>query len=56
MTLPHVGARVRVPVGTRVVTGCVVGHDAGMPDGADAKDVVEVLDDESFVPPAIVDL
>jgi len=28
MPLPPVGARVRVPVGVRTMTGCVVRHDA----------------------------
>jgi primosomal protein N' (replication factor Y) len=57
---PPVGARVRVPVGTRTVIGCVVAHD---PDGGSApeaaatlKDIVEAVDDESFVPPSVVEL
>jgi primosomal protein N' (replication factor Y) (superfamily II helicase) len=56
LTPPAVGARVRVPVGTRIVTGCVVGHDAELAEGTDARDVIEVLDQEPFLPPAIVDL
>ncbi len=52
---PPKGARVQVPLGSRTVTGCVVGPaDAARP--ATVKDVVAVLDDEPFLPPAIVDL
>ena len=53
---PAVGARVRVPVGTRMVTGCVVGGDAALPAGAEPRNLAEILDDEAFVPPGIVDL
>ncbi len=56
LALPPVGARVRVPVGSRVVTGCVAAHDAQIDDGTEAKDVVEILDREPFLPPAVVDL
>ncbi len=54
--LPPIGARVRVPVGSRLVTGCVVGHDAVLEEGTKARDVSEVLDREPFLPPAIVEL
>jgi primosomal protein N' (replication factor Y) len=54
--VPPAGARVRVPIGTRVVTGWVVGV-AGVPvDGVEAKDVQEVLDATPFIPPAVVEL
>ena len=56
LDLPAVGARVRVPVGSRTVTGCVVGHDAALDDATEAKDIVDVVDHEPFLPPAIVDL
>ena len=56
MPLPPVGARVRVPVGSRTLTGCVVEHDATIGDGTEAKDIVEALDREPLLPPAIVDL
>ena len=48
--MPAVGARVLVPVGTRVLTGCVLGAAGGdaAPDGV--KPIVEVLDDRPFVP------
>ena len=54
--LPLPGARVRVPVGSRVVTGCVLGAAAAPAAGVEAKDVREVLDDTPFLPPAIVEL
>jgi primosomal protein N' (replication factor Y) len=50
------GARVNVPIGTRVLTGVVVDPDAVAPDGADLREVLEVLDDEPFLPEAVVDL
>ncbi len=58
---PVVGARVRVPVGTRTVTGCVVEAPvADLPDSArpqgELKDVIEVLDADAFLPAAIVEL
>ena len=53
---PPVGARVRVPLGRRTVTGIAVAHDASAPDGADIKDIAEVLDTEPFLPPAVVSL
>jgi len=56
MALPPVGARVRVPVGTRTLTGCVVEHDAAIGEGTKAKDVLAVLDAEPLLPAAIVDL
>ena len=54
--IPPVGARVRVPLGTRVVTGCVAAHDADVSGDAEIKDVIQVVDREPFLPAAIVDL
>ena len=54
--LPPVGARVRVPVGKRAVVGCVVGHDAALGADTAARDIVALLDDEPYLPPAIVEL
>ena len=45
MTAPQRGARVLVPLGTRTMTGLVVG-EAAATDAADVKPIVEVLDDE----------
>ncbi len=56
LELPPVGARVRVPVGSRTLTGCVVGHDAEAAQPETMKDLVEVIDREPFLPPRIVDL
>jgi primosomal protein N' (replication factor Y) len=53
---PPKGARVTVPLGARIVTGCVVVPDAEAPADAELRDVVEVLDDEPFLPALIVDL
>jgi primosomal protein N' (replication factor Y) len=57
-----VGARVRVPLGPRVVTGCVVvgGDEPGLAPSSDQpavmKDVIEVLDHDPFVPPSVIEL
>ena len=56
LPLPPVGARVRVPVGSRTVTGCVAAHDGVLAEGTGAKDVVAVLDAEPFLPPSVVEL
>jgi primosomal protein N' (replication factor Y) len=56
LPIPPVGARVRVPLGRRTVTGTVVEHDAIPPGDAEIKDVVEVLDAEPFLPPTVVSL
>src|SRR5438128_1942745 len=56
MAVPPIGARVRVPLGTRTLTGCVVQHDALIEDGTDAKDIVETVDREALLPRSIVDL
>jgi primosomal protein N' (replication factor Y) len=56
MAIPPVGARVRVPIGTRTVTGCVVEHDALVEDGTDVRDIAEGLDREPLLPTSIVEL
>jgi primosomal protein N' (replication factor Y) (superfamily II helicase) len=38
------------------MTGCVVRHDAVIEDGTDVRDVVETVDGEPLLPPAIVEL
>jgi primosomal protein N' (replication factor Y) len=53
---PPVGARVRVPVGSRTLTGCVVEHDPAVDPAHDLKDIVEVVDREPFLPPEVVGL
>jgi primosomal protein N' (replication factor Y) len=52
----HKGARVRVPLGTREVVGCIVHPLAVDVTGANLRDIVEVVDAEPFVPPHVVDL
>jgi primosomal protein N' (replication factor Y) len=54
--MPAIGARVRVPIGTRTVTGCVVESPATGTTAADVKDVLEIVDADSFLPPPIVEL
>ncbi len=56
VAVPPIGARVRVPVGARTLTGCVVRHDALVEDGTDVKDIGEAVDREPLLPPSIVDL
>ena len=54
MPIPAVGARVRVPVGTRILTGCVVEYPSDAP--GELKDVIEVLDQEPLLPADVVAL
>src|SRR5574338_1058461 len=50
---PSIGARVLVPLGNRTLTGIVVGEG----DAADAvKPLIDVLDDEAFLPADVVRL
>ena len=56
LSLPAIGARVRVPVGSRTLTGCVIEHGASIDAGTDAKDIVEILDNEAFLPSTVVAL
>ncbi len=67
MAVPAVGARVRVPLGARVVTGLVVAHlepssvagsapASGTMPSTTLKDVVDILDQEPFLPASIVEL
>ena len=50
------GARVLVPLGTRVVTGVVTDATAAAPEDDGLKTVLDVLDAEAFLPPGIVSL
>lgn len=61
--LPVRGARVRVPLGRRLVVGCVIGvGDAGAQAGVppsppdEVKDLVEVVDTEPLLPAGVLDL
>jgi primosomal protein N' (replication factor Y) len=54
--LPPIGARVRVPVGKRSLVGCVVAHDPPVEPALKAREIAVVLDEEPYLPPAIVEL
>jgi len=56
VAVPPIGARVRVPVGARTLTGCVVRHDAPVEDGTVVKDIGEAVDREPLLPPSVVEL
>ena len=53
--VPRPGVRVRVPLGRRSVVGTVLAQVSVAP-GMDLKPLEGVLDDEPFVPPAVVEL
>ena len=54
--LPPVGARVRVPLGSRTVTGIVVEHQPAGDPPEGLKPILEVTDREPFLPATVVDL
>jgi primosomal protein N' (replication factor Y) len=56
LDMPVAGARVRVPIGPRTVTGCVVESPAAGGAPGEVKDVVEILDAEPFLPASVVEL
>lgn len=60
MTPPVRGARVVVPLGTRVVTGIVVAEQVALDSGGTPADKIkninEVLDDYAYLPASVVDL
>ena len=53
---PAVGARVLVPLGKRTLTGVVLSTPDPRPSALDIKPLVDILDDEPFLPPEIVTL
>ncbi len=56
---PPVGGRVRVPLGRRVVTGCVVGEGDGAGSPAapgKLRDLLECIDPEPYLPDHVVGL
>ena len=53
---PPTGARVVVPLGSRQLTGVVLGEGTPLDAGIEVRDLLQVLDDESFVPPAVLAL
>jgi primosomal protein N' (replication factor Y) len=57
LPFPTVGARVLVPLGTRVVTGCVVTRwDEAQPTTTALKPLLDVLDSEPMLPAEVVEL
>ncbi len=54
--LPPKGARVLVPLGGRIVTGCVIDSNAIAPETGTLRDIEEVLDTDAYLPEHIVDL
>ena len=55
--LPAVGARVVVPLGSRIVTGIVVDNHAAVDAaGPELKPIRQLLDADSFVPREVVEL
>jgi len=55
LQVPKPGSRVLVPLGTRVVTGCILGSDDRC-DQADVKELVDCLDTEPLLPVAVLAL
>jgi primosomal protein N' len=53
---PPIGARVVVPLGSRIVTGIVVDHAEEGGGVAGLKPIRQVLDAHAFVPPDVVSL
>jgi primosomal protein N' (replication factor Y) len=61
LQVPVVGARVLVPLGKRVLTGCVVANGESDSQSssllaASIKPIIEILDEEPFLPPDVVRL
>jgi primosomal protein N' (replication factor Y) len=56
IAVPPIGARVVVPLGSRVVTGIVIATGAATPPGGEVKAIKDVLDADAFVPPDVVAL
>ena len=55
-SLPVAGARVVVPLGTRTITGIVIGEVPATATAFEIRDVHEVLDTGPFVPADVVTL
>src|SRR5262245_58351784 len=56
LPVPSVGARVRVPLGSRTVTGCVVAVGAALTDFVAPRDVATVVDETPLLPAHTVEL
>ena len=53
--VPVPGARVLVPLGSRIVTGIVLGEDRA-PDAVTTRAIADALDDEAFLPEEVIAL
>ena len=55
---PEAGMRVLVPLGSRVLTGCVVSSagESGSSTGASLKPLLDVLDSEPLLPVEVIEL
>ncbi|MCC7034861.1 MAG: primosomal protein N', partial [Acidobacteria bacterium] len=54
--VPREGARVVVPLGPRRLTGVVLGEAAALDPSIELRELIQVLDDEAFVPADVVRL
>ncbi len=54
--VPPAGARVVVPLGPRRLTGIVLGEGAALDPSIEMRELIQVLDDEAFVPADVVSL
>ncbi|HXH05562.1 MAG TPA: hypothetical protein VNI83_03125, partial [Vicinamibacterales bacterium] len=54
--VPPVGARVLAPLGSRKVTGCVTAQQADAPPDGAVRDLLDLLDDEPFLPVEVIRL
>jgi primosomal protein N' (replication factor Y) (superfamily II helicase) len=56
LTTPVRGARVVVPLGSRTLTGVVIGEAASPVPGVELRDVISVLDEAAFLPADVLEL
>ncbi|MCA1585598.1 MAG: primosomal protein N' [Acidobacteria bacterium] len=56
LPVPPTGARVVVPLGSRTITGIVLGVAEPPGDGVVIREIVEVLDAEAFLPGDVIEL
>jgi primosomal protein N' (replication factor Y) len=56
LAAPPIGVRVLVPLGTRVLTGVVVGMPEAAPDETTVREILDVLDQRPFLPEGVVSL
>lgn len=56
MPAPVAGARVVVPLGTRSLTGVVVGAAEPLAAGIALRDIRQVLDEDAYLPPEVIAL